>query len=307
MKRHALLISSTLWLMPFTPSVHADPPKIRIAQELTARYENTTNICKGSMPAYMCSGIMLRALDVHSRHYDGWEPSAFSEKSGATSFTFLRADLNPLHLALNKDNGFILFAEQRTPKGLLKPEARCFFIHDADTYERDDSGCGAHRLVFTQESDLCDNYNIASPEQWYTHYTRVKGFEQRRRHECGFRMMTRSTAENARKSFNLARGAYQMLQGHRPRGEEASFQNEFRLTTWPKHVADQLPIQAFFYLNASNGRGHAQKNQRDFFVQTHRFVPIVRITMPPTPQGTARFHFFMEDQYINPRLQDATL
>lgn len=300
MKQHILLTLSAACLFSATPLAFANIPHPHTALELAKRYENVTNACPGNAPAYMCSGVMLRVLDGYSSQYNGWDPSPFSARSGATSFSYLRADIKSGHFASNRESGYIFYPEQQTPVGLLKPEAQCFFLHDADTYERETNGCGSHRVTFSQDSDTCEHYGIDTPMQWYKHYTRVNGFENRRRHECGFKMMTNNTPDNARHAFNLAVASYKFLRSQGVRGEEAAFQNEFRLKTWPKGVAAKLPIQAFFYIGNGSGRDSARKYQRDFFAQTHRFIPIVKIYMPHGGWKHVKFRYFAADQYIDP-------
>lgn len=305
MKHRLLLPLSAACLLSTTPMALADSVGARTAFELTKRYENMTSACPGEAPAYMCSGVMLRVLGGYSAQYNGWDPSPFSARSGATSFSYLRTDIKSGHFALNYNSGYIFYPEQQTPEGMLKPEAQCFFLHDADTYERDDKGCGAHQETFSKDSDTCDHYDITTPEQWYQHYTRVNRFENRRRHECGFKMTVDNTPGGARDAFDLAVAAYKYLHTHGARGEEAAMQNEFRLLTWPKGAAAQLPIQAFFYTGNGSGRDNARKYQRDFFNQTHRFVPIVKVYMPRGAWKDVKFRFYSSDQYVRPNATTA--
>lgn len=289
------IIVATLVFMPAQHATANDTTiveKPRTASELMTRYHNTTYSCDGDMPAYMCSGVLLRVLDGYSKSYHAWDPSPFSVSSGATSFSYLRRDSKFGKLAFGYNSGLILYPQQSAPAGTLKITARCYFPIDSDTAKRGDSGCAAHD-EFPSDSDSCDHYGITTADQWYVHYTATTS--NRRRHECGMNLDAKVSTTQARDSFKLALEAQQKLDN-----EGFGTQNEFRLTTWASGIPKQLPIQAFFYLADTEGVSNARHFQKDFYEQAHKFVPVIRLTLPTSQETNAKFRFLIEDQAVNP-------
>lgn len=275
-----------------TSSTTAEKP--RTANELTQRYYNTTSTCDGNSPAYMCSGVMLRVLGGYSDKYHVWDPSPFSVTSGATSFSYLRQDSKFGKLAFGYNSGLILYPQLQAPKGSIKVTAKCYFPIDSDTALRSDSGCGEHS-EHVGVSDSCDHYDITNADEWYSHYTSADSVATRRRHECGFYLDDRVPNAQARDNFYLA------LQSQQKLGSEGfATQNEFRLTTWASGIPSQLPLQAFFYLaNTTDGLTNAQMYQKDYFNSTHKFVPVIQLTLPAAMDQNAKFRFIPTDQAID--------
>lgn len=272
-------------------AVTAEKP--RTANELTQRYYNLANTCEGGTPAYMCSGVMLRVLGGYSDKYHVWDPSPFSVTSGATSFSFLRQDSKFGKLAFGYNSGLILYPRQQAPEGSIEVSAKCYFPIDSDTALRSDSGCGEHS-EHKEVSDSCDHYNITDADSWYARYSSADASSIRRRQECGFYLDARVSNQQARANFNLALKAQQKL------GSEGfGTQNEFRLTTWKAGIPEQLPIQAFFYLANTDGLNSARLYQQDYFNATHKFVPVVQLTLPAAMDQNAKFRFVPADQAVD--------
>lgn len=55
--------------------------------------------------------------------------------------------------------------------------------------------------------------------------------------------------------------------------------NEVIIAAWPQNIPQQLPLEAIFVVSGSAGLKDAQFIQRDFYQQTARTVPVVRIAL----------------------------
>ncbi|KWK78965.1 hypothetical protein WM15_02330 [Burkholderia ubonensis] len=135
---------------------------------------------------------------------------------------------------------------------------------------------------------MCHTQNIATAAQWREHFVRVAGYPQRLQHQCGFDVRD-ALNEQATAAFNASIAARNLISA-----ESFATQNELRLATWAQNIPDQLPIEAFFYVEG--GLIGAQYDQRDFFLSTGVNLPIIRVTLPATAANDATFEFRAQDQ-----------
>lgn len=70
--------------------------------------------------------------------------------------------------------------------------------------------------------------------------------------------------------------------------------NEIIIAAWPQNIPQQLPLEAIFVVAGSAGLNNARFIQRDFYQQTARTVPIVRVALA-APGGNA-FTYDPSDQ-----------
>lgn len=254
---------------------------------MRSQYRTTVSECVGGTPAYVCSGIMLRALNGFSTQWHGWEPSPLADRDGTMSFSWLRRDTKFKGFAFGHESGYVLFPAQRHPAYLIDYTAHCYFPTDGATYERDDHGCGATTLLFPNDSRGCDQYGITTVDAWHQHYFAA---EDRQHHQCAF--MLNGDRDTARRTFQLA------LQAGASLGDTAfNDVNEFKLDAWPHGTNATLPVEAFFYEGGKDeGREHARNYQRDFYQQAHRFVPVIRLDMPTDSAHDVGFVYRAEDQ-----------
>ncbi len=251
----------------------------QVAANLTAQYKNSTAECReNSAPAFHCSGIMLRGTD-HSSSYFAWNPSPASVTSGGVSFSYLRADSKYDNLAYSYYNGFIIYPGQERPEGKRNLDILCSFPIDAATNNRSDAGCGMYQGQ--SQSKQCQLQGITDADGWYAHYVQ---YNRSHTSQCGFGLTDDYT--------NVTDAFYQTILSMAKMGSESfKTQNELRIATWPQDIPDELPVQAFFYLN-STGLTSAQADQKDFYNQTNgMFVPVIKLNLPATQSADATFTY----------------
>ncbi|MCC8380357.1 MULTISPECIES: N-acyl homoserine lactonase [Xenorhabdus] len=253
-----------------------------IAEKLTQRYNDSRKDCGGKdLPAFLCSGIILRGTK-HSDQYRAWDPSPHSRQSGGVSFSYLRTDSKLFTLDADYQNGFI-FSPYLKLLGKTKPEVLCYFPTDADSFDRTGKGCGQFRD--SPQSKPCQSQGITTAKQWIEHYH--SGLSDKT-YQCGFDVRMKP-GRNPADAF---------IQGVQAR-LQLSFKtnNEFILATWPQHIPYELPIEAFFYL--SKGLKGAQYDQKDFYKDTGKIIPIIKIELPSDYTKEATFTYSQEDQVVH--------
>ncbi len=196
----------------------------QIAAYLTEAYHNKLNMCRNnpSAPAFLCSGVMLRATQ-HSTQFHFWNPNPTST---GVSFSYLRADAKFSKLVFGYHNGFILYPYFFKPVGKIEPEILCFFPVDGATTPRADQGCGQSPGIVS--SRPCQSQGINTAAQYIAHYNQQTN---KYGHLCGFDVSD-DLNQAATTAFNEAIKAQGM-------GGTFAFntQNEFRLAKWGQNLA----------------------------------------------------------------------
>lgn len=260
------------------------------AQALQTRYNDTAANCGlASMPAFLCSGVMLRATQ-YAPTYHVWNPSPASVTSGGVSFSYLRSDAKFNQVPYYMVDGFIVRPWlQATNKFHI--QVLCAFPVDGYTDRRSAAGCGPSAL-YPNDSDLCHLQGIQTAAQWKAHYESIPAnAPNRMQHQCAF---------SVRDSDNnyAANNFYQALAAQR--SISSLIQNELRIATWPQDIAADLPVEAFFYLDGSTaGLANAKANQQDFYTQSAGIVvPVIKLKLPRTLADTAQFTYSAGDQAV---------
>lgn len=269
----------------------ADALGAQTAIDLTTRYRKKVIACDSARPAYLCSGIMLRGT-VASESFFPWNPSPLSVNSGGVSFSFLREDAKYIRLSYGYANGFIFRPYLDSVRAAVQPDVLCSFPVDSWTLDRDEKGCGQYP-TFPGSSRECQSQGITTAAQWLAHYQSVPS-QQRPPHQCGF---------NVREVLGgAAASAFHASLEARALGYDdtsiAPVQNELRLATWAQNIGGDLPVEALFY--TSGGLTGAQTDQRNFYLETHKWVPIIALTLPAAPTGDATFAYRSTDQAFFP-------
>ncbi|PHX45122.1 hypothetical protein AO263_25735 [Pseudomonas sp. NZIPFR-PS5] len=264
-----------------------------VAAAIQANYQDTRRNCGSeSMPAFLCSGVLLRATN-ESFDYHAWNP--VPGKQGV-SFSYLRKDANFDHLAGNIDNGFILYPTFAAPAGKDHLQVLCSFPLDGFTWIRAQPGCG-ESTQYPGVSKRCQSQGISTAEQWKAHFDKgPSGASQNNiyGYVCSF---------DVRDAMNElgAESFYQSLQAmHLVPASLPHRYNEIMVQAWAQNIPTRLPIQAFFY-TASSGLKGARHDQWDFFRSTGgAFMPIVHMALPAASTGSASFVYSPADQYCQP-------
>lgn len=278
---------------------HASTSGADVAKTLSALYSNTVENCgSDSKPAFLCSGVTLRATETNASFYP-WNPSPSSVARGGVSFSWLRKDSNFSELVFGYGNGFIFYPILSNPSGKQKIEILCFFpLDSASTARGGPGGCGSHKL-YPMVSGLCHEQTpkIDSAAGWYSHYSSISDVNfDRHHHQCGFDVRDKVNY-HAGPNFTAGVKARALLTGR-----DQTFLNEIILATWDQNIPKQLPIMAFFYINDSSKTkwlADAKNDQQRFYQQSGgMIVPIIKITLPSTAAGTATFIYSDADQWI---------
>jgi hypothetical protein len=262
-----------------------------IAQQLNENYNNRASDCGSSQrPAFLCSGIMLRGT-TPSDAYHSWNPSPSSQESGGVSFSYLRKDSKYKELAYDYVNGFIFRPYDYESDDKIHPEILCSFPLDGHSFSRDEKGCGQH-IDFPEESKACQSQGVITTSQWKNHFLKV--YEQyRQQHQCGFNVSISAiqSADAFKVSIDVRDDI--VIYG------SFDIQNEIRLATWEQDIPNKLPIMAFFYTE-TKGLAGAQHDQLDFYNESGRIIPIIKMSLPLTLLSDAKFTYSVSDQKITP-------
>ncbi|MFJ2995244.1 hypothetical protein [Pandoraea sp. NPDC087047] len=269
------------------PSLNAviDP-----AAQLEGWYNRTDQNCgTANRPAFLCSGVMLRATETNPAFLP-WDPSPDAIQKGGISFSWLRTD-SGFSKMFHNPNGFVVYPDMEVPSGTQELQVYCAFPLDADTWRRPtDQGCGP--LTYDPvESRSCEVLGITTAQQWVAHFDKRK---KRPYNMCAWnvRIGQQGTADRF----------YQNIRAEALVTRTDSMDwNELIIATWATGIGTALPIQSFFYLqNVSGGLVKAQTDQQRYFQAYGKFVPIVRIGLPANSGAKATFVYTLADQVVAP-------
>lgn len=274
------------------------------AAALTRNYYNTAVNCgSATAPAFLCSGVVART--TNSGNFDPWDHSEFSRSTGAVSFAYLRADAKFGAAPWGNNqarHGYVLYPNFQSPKGKLSPSIICYFPYDGATLYRSKPGARGCRDSVTQFvyplSKPCNEQNIFTAKAWLAHFRKVSYGNP---YSCAL-MVNDALNEQAVANFNVGiqvRKNVELEAG----GPSFNFKdhNELRIAAWPENNPSSLPIQAFFWITGSEDLEKSRTDQKKYHERTNGlFVPIVRISLPSSPQHHFNFEYVSADQAINP-------
>lgn len=257
-----------------------------VVSDITNSYNSTAGSCGSDSAgaAYECSGVLLHGTPSTTAQ-KFWLPTADETALGGISFMFLRTDYNFSTVQNSYDKGYIIYPRQSAPVNIDSITFSCAFPLQGNTAQRDAHGCGEHSS-YPDVSGPCQDQQIATAQQWYTHYSSVSGITARESHQCGF-------------TLNNANDFTQVIQGAALAGTEASeTYNELLTPAWSTSEDPvRLPLQALFYtVNAA--LPYVQQDQRDYYTATGAFIPIVHLTLPASAGSKAIFSYTDNDQVV---------
>ena len=148
---------------------------------------------------------------------------------------------------------------------------RCIYASNATTNSRQDK-CGKYGNV--DQSRPCAEQGIDNLQKWQANYQQMGAVKQ-----CSL-------------GVDKAAFALSMQATNSVLSTNRSSWNEAILAIWSQNIPIQLPLEAIFY--TEGGVAGAQYVQRDYFQQTYRFLPILKLKMG---LGQASpFSYFFSDQ-----------
>ncbi|MUL01801.1 halovibrin HvnA [Aliivibrio fischeri] len=260
-----------------------------LVQALTKDYNQSDSSCGGDgSPSFLCTGVMLHGSQPTNDHV--WNPTKAEKKSDGVSFSYLRHDSKYSELAYRFDSGYIVYQIFGSPSDKIDLEYNCFFPVDGSTDGREFAGCGAHEN-YPSESGSCESQGIHTAYEWKEHYKSTSGSKSE--HQCSFDVRDGSSST----SYNFAQGlaAMKLISD-----ESMHIQNEVRASLWQDDIGDELPIQAFFYLEGSKSVGlkEAKSYQEDYYKTTGIAIPVIKLTLPNKSSEDAKFKFSRKEQAI---------
>ncbi|WP_433589505.1 hypothetical protein [Pseudomonas koreensis] len=247
-----------------------------VAQLLNNRYQNTTADCVGNHPAYFCSGVLVRGSPETGEF---WKHSEIATQLGAESFSYLRADLGTRQLT--QKNG-VVFSDTFTAIGKFQTlDVLCaypFTFAMTDTHP--DFGCGSLAARAEPDPSSCAAQGVSDAQGWIAHFQQ-QGLQPDK--QC-------SLSSQAPMLFKASLVAHQGLDG-----TWAASPNLLQIKNWDANAPRQIPIQALFYdITQTGALLGAQKDQRDYFIATGDWLPILRMNLNQAPDGV--FGFQQQDQ-----------
>lgn len=256
------------------------------AKEIQDSYNRADVYCnnKPSQPAFLCSGVLLRATE-NSTAFHAWNPNP---NSLGVSFSYLRSDSNFSKLAYGYTNGFILYSIFGAPPDKIDLNVLCSYPIDADTVTRNYQRCGESSR-WGAISRQCKDQGVTNAAQWLSHYNAGTGYVNSR--QCSFNVRDEEDAA-AGVAFDQSIKARTLLAS-----QGFATQNEVVIAEWQQNIGNVLPIKAFFY-TLEQGKAGAQYDQRDFLNVTGISRPIIQVSLPSTSTGKAVFRFIAADQVI---------
>jgi len=282
-----IIITSTLLFIFSTTNSNSSTGEQALEQVLTW-YNNTVDDCgDATKPAFLCSGVMLRAVETKPEPISV-VPTPEDMTNDGISFSWLRADNNFSRLAYTPNNGFIIYPYQYIPSSdVSNISFLCAFPMTADSFSRNSNGCGEN-AEYPQQSKPCDQIGIHNADQWIAQFNTPN--VNRYRIQCGWdvREGQPDTAQRFHENI-LARNLME--------GNSWEVQNEIRITKWPHE--EKLPVHSFFYIKDDvNALKNARSNQKYHYKQYNQVIPILELTLPENKSENADFNYINESQEI---------
>lgn len=257
------------------------------AQALTLRYTSTASRCDGRTSLF-CNGVILRTT-TFSPQFKVWNPSQRSVNSGSVSFSYLRADLGIKALAWNTLYQGLIVREldAGAAPDLYPLKPLCMYATDAASWDRQESGCGAHRN-YSQASVRCAAQGIFDLATLKAHFQSIAGndkhFNDRNQHQC-------SLAVDA-VAFDISLKSREAMLNP----EQYLHHNELLIETWPQNIPQLLPLEAFFYQSGHlDAITQAKAMQQDLSDSAAGlWKPVIRVDLQAGPEQV--FTYRPEDQ-----------
>lgn len=265
----------------FPPPALPLPVGVNVATRLNNRYADTREKCDNGMPAYYCSGVVLRG--TQNGNFDPWNPSTAALALGGVSFSYLRKDA---HISdVYRNSGYTVLSQQEAlgkNKGL---DYLCVYAYDAWTAQPDrpDAGCGFQpRAAQAPDPSTCSQVDAVTGPGWYA-FTRTLAKQQ---DQCSL-----STQDPEQFMTSVK------VRSNRPDNMPDAW-NEVLVKAWDQNTPNALPLEAFFYKNSS-GLAEARAYQQKYATRTGGgWLPIIRLDLARL--SDAPFSYSPTDQSIQP-------
>ncbi|MBD2795412.1 hypothetical protein ID856_02505 [Xenorhabdus sp. 18] len=228
----------------FPPTTTYKEPKNGsiIAKRLNKRFNTIVSECEYNNPAYVCSGIILRAIPPDRTEF--W-------KEGE-SYSYFRADLETYKLHRYKPTAYVIngLSRYRNPFG-RQAYVKCAYPIDGvtrtrpsrDVYQR---GC-TKSTDFPDIPGECSKRGITTLEQWKKDFNKVTTQQgvKRYSHQCSFD----AGRVTGTKEFALSLEARRSLNLYNE--DNSVIQNEIVIKSWSDtdYKPQDIPVEAILYTN----------------------------------------------------------
>jgi hypothetical protein len=240
-----------------------------LVTDLNAKYQSNVAQCANGTPAYYCSGVLLRAVD-YSTFFKFWDYGSQATKLGSVAFTYIRSDIGSTALNGNRKSGFILKDQTSALVVGKAVSLRCIFPFPTESLnERADHGCGFAPKVAQADPDLANCAKLwGSP---VTAAAWVKNFKEHQslpKNQCSLSMAVAA-------QFKASLEAHKLVNV-----EWTAKPMEVLVKTWDESKPENLPIEAVFYDASIPAKlADAQRFQREYYIATSLYVPIVKLNL----------------------------
>ncbi|MGV8886501.1 MAG: hypothetical protein ACOH2P_00210 [Pseudomonas sp.] len=255
-----------------------------LVTDLNAKYTSNVAQCSNGTPAYYCSGVLLRAVD-YSTFFKFWDYGSKSTILGSVAFTYIRSDVGSAALNGNRKSGFILKDQTSALAAGKALNLRCIFPFPTESLDvRADHGCGFAPKAKQLSVDLANCAKLAVPAT--TAAAWLKNFQEHQslpKNQCSLSTVVAAQFKASLEAHKLVGAAWTV----KP--------TEVLIQTWDESKPEKLPIEAVFYEASAPAKlADAQKFQKDYYLETSLYVPIVKMNM--TAANHNIFSFDAKDQ-----------
>jgi hypothetical protein len=255
-----------------------------LVTDLNAKYNNGAAQCSNGAPAYYCSGVLLRAVD-YSTFFKIWDYGSQGTKLGSVAFTYIRSDVGSTALNENRKSGFIL-KDQTSALVVGKAiSLRCIFPFPTESLnERVDHGCGFAPKVAQADPDLAYCAKLwGSPTTAAAWLKNFKQHDSLPKNQCSLSTVVAAQFKASLEAHKLVDAAW------------TAKPTEVLVQTWDESKPEKLPVEAVFYdVSTPVKLADAQKFQREYYLATSLYVPIVRLDLAASAQSV--FSISVSDQ-----------
>ncbi|WP_177434134.1 hypothetical protein [Pseudomonas sp. Sample_23] len=240
-----------------------------LVTDMNARYKSTVSQCSNGTPAYYCSGVLLRAVD-YSTSFEFWDYGFKATTLGSVAFTYIRSDVGSTTLNGNRKSGFILKDQTSALVDDKALNLRCIYPFPTESLDaRAEHGCGFAPKSALLNVDLANCAKLAVPAT--TAGAWLKNFQEHGslpKNQCSLSTVVAVQFKATLEAHKLVSAAW------------TTKPTEVLIETWDRSRPEKLPLEALFYESSAPEKlADAQRFQREYYLETSLYVPIVRLNL----------------------------
>jgi hypothetical protein len=270
----------TLIILMFCCATHVQAMSGQaLVTDLNNKYTSGISQCSSGRPAYYCSGVLLRAVD-YSTFFKFWDYGSAATELGSVAFTYIRSDVESTTLNGNRKSGFILKDQTSALAADKALNLRCIFPFPTESLDvRADHGCGFAPKEEQLNADLANCAKLAVPATtaaaWLKNFTEHGSLPK---NQCSLSTVVAAQFKASLEAHRLVSAAW------------TAKPMEVLVETWDESKPEKLPIEALFYeASAPTKLADAQKFQRDYYLATSLYVPIVKLNLTAPDRNVFSF------------------